>query len=144
MRTKVGVSQLVSYTLSLALSAAVVFQINPWLCVLLPTFLMALRSYWLGLMGLLGVTVYIVVSGVGGVEAFVAVMVLLLTLELASMVNRSSPLRHHVYVWSAVPSSFGLYILLRAMSGSVPHFRVTIVAVLLMMAMYLFVRDVLR
>ncbi|NPA48202.1 MAG: hypothetical protein GXO14_06130, partial [Thermococci archaeon] len=58
--------------------------------------------------------------------------------------HRAAPLRHHAYLWIGIPASFGLYVMLRVIRGALPRPRITVVAVLLMVAMYLFVRDVIR
>jgi len=141
---KAKLSQLVSYGLSLVLSTVVALQVEPRLLIFLPALILALRWYWIGLVGLVGAVAYIIVAEVGGAGAFLVIMTFLLTLELASMVHRAAPLRHHAYLWTGIPASFGLYIMLRGMRSSLPRPRITVVAVLLMVAMYLFVRDVIR
>ncbi len=135
--------ELLSYTLSFAVSAFILFQINPLLMVILPAFLLAVRWYWIGLLALIGVSVYSIVLSLSGARGFLVVASLLLNLELASMVGRRSGLRGHVYIWVAVVSSFFLYLLVVIISSSFPRLRVTVAAVLLMIVVYVFVRDVL-
>ncbi|NPA48333.1 MAG: hypothetical protein GXO14_06830, partial [Thermococci archaeon] len=110
---KAKAPHLVSYGLSLVLSAVAAFQVEPRLLIFLPALILALRWYWVGLVGLIGTVVYIIVAEVGGAGAFLVVMTFLLTLELASMVHRAAPLRHHAYLWIGIPASFGLYVMLR-------------------------------